>query len=120
MVKPQGGYGGFNDRWVDYRVDDHEDPLPRLIELYDMHDLYFGHSPASDRLELRLDILKRLQNIMRQLGYYHGEANGEYDESSRLALEAFIGAENFEERTDFNAGLMDRPVYEFLLNRFRK
>jgi len=120
VVKPQGGYGGFNDRWIDYRVDDHDEPLPRLIELYNLHELYFGHSPASDRLELRQDILVHLQNLMRQLGYYHGEAKGDYDESTRLALEAFIGSENFEERTDFNAGFMDRPVYEFLLNRFEK
>ncbi len=33
VVKPKGGYGGYLDRWLDYRVDDHEDPVPRLGEL---------------------------------------------------------------------------------------
>jgi uncharacterized Ntn-hydrolase superfamily protein len=27
VVKPNGGYGGFVDRWIDYRVDDHADPV---------------------------------------------------------------------------------------------
>ncbi len=33
VVKPNGGYGGYLDRWIDYRVDDHDDPVPRLGEL---------------------------------------------------------------------------------------
>src|SRR5688572_29988198 len=37
VVKPKGGYGGYNDRWLDYRVDDHEDPVPRLGELIELH-----------------------------------------------------------------------------------
>jgi len=41
VVKPKGGYGGFLDRWLDYRVDDHQVPVPRLGELLEMHDLYF-------------------------------------------------------------------------------
>ncbi|HEY6074719.1 MAG TPA: DUF1028 domain-containing protein, partial [Anaerolineales bacterium] len=42
VVKPGAGYGGFNDRWLDYRVDDHEDPVTRLGELLEIHELYFG------------------------------------------------------------------------------
>jgi len=41
MVKPKGGYGGYNDRLLDYRVDDHEDPVPRLGEMIELHRLYF-------------------------------------------------------------------------------
>jgi len=37
---------------------------------------------------------------------------------TRTALRAFIGNENFEERTDFDAGWIDRPVFEHLLKRF--
>src|SRR5215207_8187006 len=51
VVKPRGGYGGFLDRWLDYRVDDHEDPVLRLGDLLEMHDLYFGKSPEKDRVE---------------------------------------------------------------------
>src|SRR5512143_3233317 len=52
VVKPQAGYGGNNDHWIDYRVDDHLDPVTRLSELLEMHGLYFGKSPKSQRVHL--------------------------------------------------------------------
>ena len=33
VVKEKGGYGGFNDRHIDFRVDDHEKPLDELARL---------------------------------------------------------------------------------------
>jgi uncharacterized Ntn-hydrolase superfamily protein len=33
VVRPRGGYGGFNDRYVDFRVDDHTEPIPELARL---------------------------------------------------------------------------------------
>jgi len=118
VVKPKGGYGGFNDRWVDYRVDDHPDPVLRLGELLDLSDLYFGKSPESDQLQLEGEVLRRLQLIMARLGYYQGDPDGVYDAKTRIALEAFTGNENFEERTDLKAGKIDRPVYEFIIRQF--
>ncbi len=44
VAKPKAGYGGHNDRWMDYRVDDHLNPIPRLGELLELHHLYFGKS----------------------------------------------------------------------------
>ena len=37
VVKKNGGYGGYNDRYIDLRVDDHENPieeLERLLKLF--------------------------------------------------------------------------------------
>ena len=119
IVKDQGGYGGFTDRWVDYRVDDHSDPVIRLGELLELHDLYFGKSPISDQVELKGPSLRSLQDLMKRLGYYHGGVHGEYDVPTRVALESFIGSENFEERTYLDTGRMDRPVLEYLLTHFK-
>ncbi len=33
VVKDKAGYGGFNDRYLDFRVDDHDDPLPELARI---------------------------------------------------------------------------------------
>lgn len=118
VVKPSGGYGGHNDRWIDYRVDDHPDPVPQLAELLELHELYFGESSPSDRLPLEGAALMALQRIMRQQGYYTGEANGRCDEATLAALRRFVGNENFEERTDLNALTIDRPVLDFLQRRF--
>lgn len=118
VVKHEGGYAGFNDRWMDYRVDDDPDPVVRLKELLEMHELYFGESPAKDKIPLQGDIFIRLQRILTTQGYYHGELNGEYDQGSRKALEAFIGNENFEDRFSPDSGLIDRPVLEYIFKRF--
>jgi len=118
VVKPEGGYGGFNDRWLDYRVDDHEDPIPRLGELIEMHRLYFGRSAEEERVSLSGDALEKLQTIVRDLGYYDGFIDGQYSEGTRTAIRALIGNENFEDRVDFDGALIDKPVLEFLLKKF--
>jgi uncharacterized Ntn-hydrolase superfamily protein len=56
--------------------------------------------------------------MMARLGYYQGEINGVYDDLTHRALQSFIGNENFEDRTDLEAGRIDRPVFEFLVEKF--
>jgi uncharacterized Ntn-hydrolase superfamily protein len=36
IVREGGGYGGYNDRYCDLRVDDHEDPIGELRRIFDM------------------------------------------------------------------------------------
>ncbi len=118
VVKPAGGYGGFNDRWIDYRVDDDPDPVARLGALLEMHELYFGQSPPEERLPLQGETLRRLQQVMQRAGHYRGEIHGRLDEATRAALDAFIGSENFEERCSPSEGWIDPPVLDFLARRF--
>lgn len=33
VVREKGGYGGFNDRMIDFRVDDHEQPIQELARI---------------------------------------------------------------------------------------
>jgi uncharacterized Ntn-hydrolase superfamily protein len=120
VVKPGAGYGGYDDRWIDYRVDDHPDPVKRLGELLEMHDLFFEKSSSSDQVELSGEHLCLMQDIMARHGYYGGDIHGRYDAPTRAALEVFIGNENFEERVDFNNGRIDQPVFQYLLRRFQE
>lgn len=118
VVKPAAGYGGFNDRWVDYRVDDHVDPVMRLGELLEINDLYFGKSPEKERAALTGRTLSRVQAILHQLGYLKQPIPGLYDSATRSALEAFLGNENFEERADPDKGWIDRPVLKYIFSKF--
>lgn len=120
VVKPHGGYGGTVDRWIDYRVDDQEDPVPRLGKLLEMHELYFGKSNENDRIPLKGEPLQELQEILIRQNYMEGKADGQYSELTKSALREFTGNENFEERVDLEAGWIDRPVMEYLLNKFGK
>ncbi len=114
VVKPNGGYGGYLDRWIDYRVDDHEDPVPRLGELIAMHELYFGKSPESDRMPIKGRALSHLTTILKQEGCL------KKDTEFVSAFNEFIGNENFEERADPNAAWIDRPVLKYLVQKFEK
>jgi uncharacterized Ntn-hydrolase superfamily protein len=33
VAKAKGGYGGGNDRYIDFRVDDHKEPIPELARI---------------------------------------------------------------------------------------
>ena len=114
VVKPKGGYGGYLDRWIDYRVDDHEDPVPRLGELLMLHELYFGKSPESERMQIKGRVLTHLTTILQQQGYLKKETE------FVSAFTAFIGNENFEERADPDAKWIDRPVLRYLVQKFEK
>jgi len=118
VVKPEGGYGGMNDRWIDYRVDDHIDPVPQLAALLNLHRLYFGKSAQEDELQIAGDVAKTLQEIMQRQSYYTGPIHGEFDEETEKSLRSFIGNENFEDRTDFKAGRIDQPVFDYLVQKF--
>jgi len=118
VVKAKAGYGGFNDRWVDYRVDEHLNPISRLGELLELHRLYFGKSPKYGRVKLEGKVVKEIQQIMKSLGYY-SPMNDKYDDTTREAFRAFIYNENFEARADPNGGYIDRPVLEYLLKKLK-
>jgi len=112
VVKPNGGYGGFIDRWIDYRVDDHEDPVPRLGELIELHRLYFDQSSESERVWLKGKSLEQITVILKNEGYLKKNV------TFQNAFTAFIGNENFEERSDPNALWIDKPVLKYLVKKF--
>ena len=113
MVKPKGGYGGFVDRWVDYRVDDHDDPVLRLGELLEMQELYFGKSPEKERVTIKGKALQQVTDILMHAGYLKKSKN------FRNAFNEFIGNENFEERADPEAQWIDGPVLKYLVKKFK-
>jgi len=39
VAKPEGGYDGRNDRWIDVRVDDHEEPIAELERVFKLYDV---------------------------------------------------------------------------------
>ena len=112
VVKPNGGYGGFVDRWIDYRVDDHDDPVQRLGQLLEMQDLYFGKSREPERVALKGKALKQLTDILMQEGYL------KKGRDFVNAFREFIGNENFEERADPAAKWIDKPVLKYLVKKF--
>ncbi len=115
VVKHEGGYGGFNDRYVDLRVDDHQEPIQELKRLLTLQRLYFGRTKPEDRMPLKGGLLKEVVGHLARTGYLNPslEADLTYDESVQTALRAYFMTENFDDRWTEDA-IIDREVLQFM------
>ena len=113
VVRQGGGYGGFNDRFIALRVDDHPQPINELQRILQLHKLYLFPPDPADILVIDHDIARELQQLLTVLGDYQGAISGSYDEVTRAAFRKFSGRENLEEHW-FEDARVDRTVLEFL------
>lgn len=118
VVRPEGGYGGFTDRYLDLRVDDDPAPIERLKALVDLHHLFFRPPSPQEMIPIRGELAREAQRLLKWAGYYHGPITGEYDTATRRALTALVGNENFEERFDEEKGLISSQVMDLFRDRF--
>jgi len=112
------GYGGFNDVLVDIRVDDHDEPVTELRRLLDLHQLFFGITPADEKLPIDTALVVELQALLVRQGYYQDAADGTWDAETQDALQSFIGVENLEERIDIPGRTIDPPALAYLRETF--
>lgn len=112
IVKDKGGYGGYNDRAIDLRVDDHPDPIKELIRIFNLHQLYFEVTKEEEIKIIDEDMKKVLTEQLIKLDYL--PAQGEITHEVLLkALTDFIHTENFEEREQ-ETGKIDLKVFEYI------
>jgi uncharacterized Ntn-hydrolase superfamily protein len=111
VVKEAGGYGGFNDRYVDLRVDDHPDPIKELIRLYQLQQLYFAPSKPEKIVSVKGKVKAELIEQLGRWGYLTDDMIG--IEEVYRALTNFIHTENFEMREQ-PTGLIDLEILEYM------
>jgi uncharacterized Ntn-hydrolase superfamily protein len=117
VVREKGGYGGFSDRVVDLRVDDHPTPILELKRLLGLHRLYFGETDLAKLVKIEGSVVRELQEIVRRAGRYDGPLHGVYDEATQESLQRLVGIENLEERWREDE-YIDGVILEFLRERF--
>ncbi len=118
IVRPEGGYGGYNDRYLDLRVDDDPEPIERLQALVDLHHLFFKPPAPGEMVAVEGELARDAQRILQWAGYYDGPITGEYDPPTQKAMRDLIGNENFEERFDEEKGLISSQVMDVLRQKF--
>lgn len=102
VVKEGGGYGGFNDRYIDLNVEDHSRPIEELARLLALYKLYFKIEPQ--RLRPIDDALaKELDGIVARAG--------------APSLRDLFGIENLEERWSEGHDI-DEAALAFLRTRY--
>lgn len=118
VVRPEGGYAGYNDRYLDLRVDDDPAPIDRLKALVDLHHLFFKPPAPGEMVAIEGELAAEIQHILRWASYYDGPLTGTYDAATQKALRDLIGNENFEERFDEENGLISSQVMDVLRRKF--
>ncbi|HYE82494.1 MAG TPA: DUF1028 domain-containing protein [Clostridia bacterium] len=113
VVKEKGSYGGYNDRYIDLRVDDDPEPIKKLRHLLELHDMYFSRTKPEETLEVNDEVGRIIQEALKELGYYKGSITGIYNAETVKAFGDFCGIENFEERI-CQGSFVDSRVLEFL------
>jgi len=100
VVKPEGGYDGGNDRWIDVRVDDHETPIQELKRVFKLYDVTLLAREEPDELrELTGETAAAVAETLAALGHLDerdAEAVTAFGDPQTEALEAFRGMNNFE------------------------
>ena len=113
VVRTEGGYGGYTDRYVDLRVDEHPDAPSELARIFDSYDreVLIRNDPL---LEATPELIEELQRRLAALGRLEGEPSGAYDDPTREALAAFAGEINLEGKLRD-----DDQLYESLVREIR-
>lgn len=109
VVRAGGGYGGFDDRYVDISVYDHPAPIAELGRLYAIHRLTYFRSDPRQLAPIDTALANELQQILHARGFYKGAATGICDEATLKALRDFMGWENYDEHIRDDA-LIDLEV----------
>lgn len=113
IVREKGGYGGYNDRALDLRVDDHPTPIKELRRIFDLHQLYFSKTKEDDIISitdaLKVEIIEELLRV----GYIKDGEIPRTDQAFYKTLTTFYHTENFEEREQ-KEGYIDRAVLQFM------
>jgi uncharacterized Ntn-hydrolase superfamily protein len=107
VVKDKGGYAGFNDRYIDLRVDDHPEPIKELIRIYHLQQLYFAPTKQENITYIEGQIQKELEVNLKRLGYL--SEGGELLQ----ALKTYIHTENFENREQ-ESGYIDLEILDYM------
>ncbi|KPL88828.1 DUF1028 domain-containing protein [Herpetosiphon geysericola] len=117
VARKGGAYGGVLDRYIDLRVDDHQNPVPELGRLLGLHRFYLTPPKTDDLLLIDAELAREIQTMLQHFGYYQGELSGDYDAVTHAALQAYGGVENLEERL-VSATHIDRQVLNYLREHF--
>lgn len=117
IEKAGAGYGGFNDRYVDLRVDDHATPIEELARLLAWHKLYYFPPAPEDVFPIDAALGAEIAGELIRIGALDAVVST-FDARAQAALVSFMHTENLENR-ERHDGAIDRQTLEYL-RRFRR
>ncbi|MDH2416737.1 DUF1028 domain-containing protein [Nocardioides sp. CER19] len=96
VVREGAGYDGGDDIAVDLRVDDHAAPIPELLRLLDLNDLYLTASTEEEKVRITPELEAELEAFAM-------------DQGARDFL-SWVGSENYEMRVADDLSWIDEKI----------
>lgn len=96
VTRRDAGYGGFDDRMVDLRVEDDPEPIPELARLLDLWKLYFDKASPENLLPVDDALVARIRRALGRAGRLADDGDPAH---VWQAFDAWVSEENLEERS---------------------
>lgn len=116
VLREGGGYAGLSDKYVDIRVDDHEEPVKELIRIFELWDLTLLNREDPRDIVRKADVALEVQKALFRLGFLSKEPTGAWDDETEKAFVDWVNINNFENKLRSDEYIWGR-VYRFLLNQ---
>ena len=118
VVREKGGYGGYTDKYVDLRVDDHKEPVLELKRLFKVWELTLLTREKPNDIVSKDEVAAKVQEALRKLGYYKGEITGKWDGATEKAFTDWVMINNFENKLRKDRYIWG-TIYRFLIEMAR-
>lgn len=116
VVREKGGYGGLSDKYVDIRVDDHQEPVKELMRIFEIWDLTLLNREDPSDVVKKGEVAFIVQEALYMLGYLKKKPTGIWDNDTEKAFIDWVNINNFENKLRNDEYIWGR-VYRFLLNQ---
>ncbi|MCE4613558.1 MAG: DUF1028 domain-containing protein [Desulfurococcales archaeon] len=118
VVRERGGYGGYTDKYVDLRVDDHQEPVQELKRIFKIWELIMLTRERPEDVVSKEEVAGKVQEALKKLGFYRGEVTGKWDEETEKAFTDWALINNFENKLRSDNYIWG-TVYRFLIESAR-
>jgi uncharacterized Ntn-hydrolase superfamily protein len=116
VVREHGSYGGYTDRLIDIRVDEHSEPIKELFRIFQLYNMIFLTRKGKDTLlTIEGEILSNMKGILVDLGYLQKTTEKVWTENEINALENWFGINNFENKWSEDGKSIWKSVYDFMM-----
>lgn len=112
IVRERGGFGGYTDRWVDIRVDEHPEPIKELDRIFKIYEMTFLKRENPTNLwDIEGEIESKIKSVLIELNYLKTK---DVDRKElQTALENWTGINNFENKWVENK--IWKSVYDYMM-----
>lgn len=103
------------DKYVDLRVDEHQEPVTELMRIFRLYDSVFLMRPGSRDIVIReAEDIKQLKQILKDNGYYSGNIDGYLSGDFVQALAKFMTEKRLGTTT-----YIDSQTVKYLVKEYR-